>query len=123
MLLDSNIIIYAARPEHGELRAFLAEKPIAVSAITRVEVLGYHRLTQPEREILIDVFDSLPVLPVTDDVIEEAIRLRQVQRMSLGDALIAATAIVHQLPLATHNTGDYSWIRSLQLIDPLILRT
>ncbi len=119
MLLDSNIIIYAARPEHGALREFLGEKPIAVSAITRVEVLGYHRLTEPERELLIDVFDSLPVLPVTDDVIEEAIRLRQVQRMSLGDALIAATAIVNHLPLATHNTTDYAWITRLQVIDPI----
>src|SRR5687768_75969 len=47
MLLDSNILIYAARPEHDDLRRWVAGlRPApAVSAISYVEVLGYHRLT------------------------------------------------------------------------------
>jgi hypothetical protein len=39
MLLDSNVIIYAAKPEHGSLRRLIAEKSPAVSAISYVEVL------------------------------------------------------------------------------------
>ena len=49
MLIDSNIIIYAAKPEHDALRRFIAEHTPAVSAVSYVEVLGYHRLTEQER--------------------------------------------------------------------------
>jgi toxin FitB len=45
MLLDSNIIIYAALPEYGVLQDFIEKHAPAVSAISRVEVLGYHLLT------------------------------------------------------------------------------
>jgi hypothetical protein len=40
MLLDSNIIIYAAQPEHADLRTFIAEQAPEVSAVSVVEVLG-----------------------------------------------------------------------------------
>ena len=39
--------------------------------------------------------------------------------MSLGDALIAGTALNVKLKLATHNTKDFEWIEELELIDPL----
>jgi predicted nucleic acid-binding protein len=43
-----------------------------------------------------------------------AIGLRQQRKMSLGDALIAATALEHNLTLATHNEGDFSWVPGLR---------
>ena len=52
MLIDSNIIIYAAKAEHADLCAFIAQHTPAVSAISYVEVLGYHRLTEQERQHL-----------------------------------------------------------------------
>ncbi|AVQ73833.1 hypothetical protein B5D77_23375 [Microcystis sp. MC19] len=44
MLLDSNIIIYAAQLENEFLREFIAENSPYVSALSYLEVLGYHRL-------------------------------------------------------------------------------
>ena len=44
MLIDSNIIIYAATPEFANLRQFIAENTPVVSAVSYVEVLGFHRL-------------------------------------------------------------------------------
>jgi predicted nucleic acid-binding protein len=52
-------------------------------------------------------------------VIDEAIRLRQLRKISLGDSIVAATAIARHLTLATHNTDDFSWISGLALIDPM----
>lgn len=49
MLLDGNIIIYAALPEYAALQDFIAKHAPAVSAISRVEVLGYHLLTETDR--------------------------------------------------------------------------
>lgn len=48
MLLDSNIIIYATKPEYTELRQFIAQHTPAISVISYVEVLGYHKLTPSE---------------------------------------------------------------------------
>jgi predicted nucleic acid-binding protein len=39
--------------------------------------------------------------------------------MSLGDALIAGTALSHDLRLATHNTDDFTWIDDLAVFDPI----
>ncbi len=38
--------------------------------------------------------------------------------MSLGDSLIAATAILNNLALVTNNTKDFQWIDSLTIINP-----
>ena len=42
MLIDSNIIIYASKPEYSSLRQFIAENSPVVSAVSYVEVLGFH---------------------------------------------------------------------------------
>jgi predicted nucleic acid-binding protein len=38
--------------------------------------------------------------------------------MSLGDAIVAGTALTHKLELVTRNVRDFSWIQSLALINP-----
>jgi len=52
MLLDSNIILYAAQPEHSALRQFIEEHAPTVSVISYIEVLGYRRLTNADRQFL-----------------------------------------------------------------------
>src|SRR5437660_10238301 len=106
MLLDSNIIIYAAQPEHGELRRFIAEHGPAVSAIAVVEVLGYHRLSEEDRQHFTDFFAAASVLPVSGAVLSKAIELRQQRKMTLGDSLVAATALIYGRTLVTRNTKD-----------------
>ncbi len=39
--------------------------------------------------------------------------------LKLGDAIIAATALTHHLPLVTRNPSDFAGIPNLRLIDPL----
>jgi predicted nucleic acid-binding protein len=119
MLLDSNIIIYAALPEYSALQDFIAKHAPAVSAISRVEVLGYHLLTQQDRSAFEEFFAAASVLPVSDLVISKAIELRQIRKLKLGDALIAGTALVHGLTLVTKDTQDFQWIEGLTLLDPL----
>jgi predicted nucleic acid-binding protein len=119
MLLDSNIIIYSAKREYEELRGFLAENVYSVSAISIVEVLGYHLLGDEQRQYLIEFFKAANILSISDSVVTEAVKLRQIRRISLGDAIVAGTALDHRLALATRNVRDFSWIQSLSLINPL----
>ena len=121
MLLDSNIIIYASKREHAKLRGFINEEFHSVSAISRIEVLGYHHLVEREREYLDKFFDAANVLSISDSVITRAVQLRQIRRMSLGDAIVAGTALVHHLDLMTRNVRDFSWITDLSVINPFEL--
>lgn len=118
MLLDSNIIIYASQPEQGQIRQFIGEHDIVVSAISYVEVLGYHRLTEDYRLYFEEFFGVVEVLPISNAVLDRAVALRQMRRMTLGDAIIAATALVYDRTLVTRNIEDFEWIGELTLINP-----
>ena len=119
MLLDSNIIIFAARPEYAALRKFIETHSLAVSDISLIEVLGYQRLTEEDRQILESFFEIAERLPLSETVVQWAVRLRQRRKMSLGNSFVAGTAIAYERTLITHNTSDFHWIDEIGLYDPL----
>ena len=83
MILDSNLIIYAARPEHPGLRRLIAARSPAVSAISVVEVLGYHKLSAADRAHFEAFFLAAEVLPLSDSVVARAVAVRQTRKASL----------------------------------------
>ncbi len=119
ILIDSNIIIYAASGKYPALVDWLAEQNAFVSAVSVVEVLGYHKLQAEEKAELENLFLQLTVLYPDPDTFQLAINLRQQRSLSLGDALIAAAALQEGIPLATHNSRDFLWIEGMSLLDPL----
>ena len=119
MLLDSNSIIYSIKQEFTKLRQLIAKNSPAVSAISYVEVLGYHQLTESDEQDFVEFFDTARMIPVSQAILEQAVKLRQERKMSLGDSIIAATAIVNNLTLITANVADFKWIPNIKLLDPL----
>ena len=119
ILADSNLIIYAASGNYPELLEWFAENQPVASAVSLVETLGYYKLTAKEKAALEALFAELTVLYPTVEIFQIAVDLRQQRSVSVGDALIAATALHHNLILATHNPKDFEWIESLSLVDPL----
>ena len=118
MLLDSNILIDGAQPAHHALRRLIRDRDCSVSVISRIEVLGFHRLAPDERIALETLFGAMEVFPLSEAVTLEAIRLRQRRSMTLGDAVIAATALVQARTLATRNTPDFDGIPGLTVWNP-----
>lgn len=118
MLIDSNIVIYSVLPENGFLDVWLDRPDTYFSVITQIEVLGYASLTASQREHFENLLDLAVILPMDHAVTQTCIRLRCARRMKLGDAIIAATALVHNLVLITRNVEDFSGIPELQVIDP-----
>ena len=76
-ILDSNLLIYAILPEHQHLRTLLFAEPHGISEITRLEVLGYHKLESEDREDLEVLIQMLENHPVNRTVIDQAVELRQ----------------------------------------------
>lgn len=119
MLIDSNLIIYATQPQCDGLRHWLSENATHYSVISRLETLGYQQLSDTEAQHIHMILDNLKRVAIDDVVIELAIGFRQQRKMSLGDALIAATCLAHSLPLATANDTDFQWIDELELHNPV----
>lgn len=118
-LVDSNILIYAAKPEFPQLKDLLGQDDLAVSDLTRLEVLGYHNLSDEAKEYFVAVFSLVTVLPITSAVIDRATELRQERKMKSADAIIAATALLHCTELITRNTDDFDHIPDLIINNPI----
>jgi predicted nucleic acid-binding protein len=118
MLLDSNILIYAANQQTPEIEAMVTSAENAVASIVQIEVFGFPGLKTEEKTALDVLFRRLTVHPLDTVIIERAINLRQQRKMGLADAIIAATALVHNLPLVTRNVSDFKHVTGLSLIDP-----
>ena len=118
-LLDSNIIIYSPYPEYSYLRDLVDNESNCVSAVTVVEVLGFHRLQPDEKEYYESVFEVLQVLDVSSDIISKAVEIRQKENIKLGDAIIAATALVYDIELNTRNIKDFQAIKNIKLNNPI----
>lgn len=61
------------------------------------------------------------ILAIDEQTVEKTISLRQIKKITLGDAIIAATALVHDLTLITHNISDFKNIDGLKVIDPYMI--
>lgn len=119
MLLDSNILIYSTVPElSAVVEPFLDSDENAVSSASKVEVLGFHKLEDAEKDHFQALFSRLRLIRIEDRYIETAIILRQQKSMSLGDAIIAATALELDLKLVTRNSKDFEWIDGLEVVNP-----
>ena len=68
-------------------------------------------------QTLIDFVSFSDVYPIDKETIDKTIDLRRKYRIKLPDAMIAATAIVNNLTLITHNIKDFQKITELQMID------
>ena len=95
----------------------LEQQAVAISVTTRIELLTK---TEPASEYAtMQAFvQSVPVLPLDEATTQQIIRLRQQHRVKLPDAIIAATALAHGLPLLTRNTSDFQALPGLAVFNP-----
>lgn len=95
----------------------LGQQAVAISVITRIELLTK---TEPASEYatMQSFVQAVAVLPLDEPVIQQTILLRQQHRIKLPDAIIAATALAHGLPLLTRNTSDFSAVPGLVVLNP-----
>ena len=122
MLVDSDVLIDVLRqvPMGTEALANAkAQASLAVSVISRMEMTvgSFNREALLRTERLLRQFNilllSAEISRVADDLITQYYLSH---KLLIPDALIAATALVHQLPLLSKNQRDYRFIPGLQLL-------
>lgn len=121
MVCDTNILIYAGESGNVVCSPFVESPDAVIASVTRIELLGFPGFGQlaPERQArLREIVANTVEAPLDDGIIRRAILLRQQHKMSLGDSIIAATALEFDVPLVTRNTDDFKHIAGIQLINP-----
>jgi predicted nucleic acid-binding protein len=124
ILCDTNILIefYKNNPQIVQELRQIGPRQLAVSPITQAE-LYFGALNKAELKKIKQHLSLLTQLPL--DVSVSAIFLQLMEsyslshKLSIPDALIAATALDHNLELYSLNAKDFRFISSLKLHQPI----
>ncbi|CAK0743041.1 type II toxin-antitoxin system VapC family toxin [Methylovulum psychrotolerans] len=110
-LLDTNVLIYYFNGDMADgvknsVSAIMREN-FQISVISKMEFLGFPFSLQ-EKQKAIQFIKYASVKPLSDEVVQRVIDIRQERRIKLPDAIIAATAIQCAAVLVTRNTKDFN---------------
>jgi len=121
-LFDTNILIYwwadEIPPNQVPRIEHLLKTSFNISIITRIEFLGFPDFSGDLRQKARDFLSYAVVLPLTPEVAERTIVLREKHSIKVPDAIIAATALTYDLTLITRNASDFKDIQELTIENP-----
>lgn len=104
-LLDTNSILGILKSNPLELEKLssrqLLTSECSYSAVTRMELLGFQNITREEESLIKQKLEHLTYLPLTRDIEDVVINLRQSRKIKLPDAINAATAQYFGIELLT----------------------
>lgn len=118
LLFDSNIVIYIAKKELVPDDFVLPDDALFLSDVSFMETLGYAFTDESEKQETEKLLVVLFRFPIEEVVVQKVIALRQIRRMKLPDAIIAATALIHDCTVVTRNVSDFSGILGLAVLNP-----
>ena len=124
ILCDTNILIefYKNNPQIVQELRQIGQSQLAVSPITQAE-LYFGALNKVELKKIKQHLSLLSQFPLDVSVSAIFLQLMEIyslsHKLSLPDALIAATALVHNLELYTLNIKDFRYISNLKLYQPV----
>ncbi|MBS1555726.1 MAG: type II toxin-antitoxin system VapC family toxin [Bacteroidetes bacterium] len=104
LLIDTNIVIYFLSGDHT-LTNLLDGKHTYVSVITKLELLSYPELSKSEEQKIEYFLNACTIVELSPAIQQETIQLRKKHRLKLPDSVIAASAIVFDIPLLTSDTA------------------
>ena len=109
-LLDTNILIYYFNGliDDAKIDSLLKDS-FNISIITKIEFLSWSRLNDDvELDKKAKAFVSYATLfDLNDSIAQTTIKLRRKFKTKTPDAIIAATALVHNMSVITNNCSDF----------------
>jgi predicted nucleic acid-binding protein len=122
VIVDTDILIDAGRgvaQATSCLQAIEEQSALATSAVTQMELLvgSRNRKEQDGIEKFLSRFQVIKISsPASDMAVDLLRRYRLSHGLLIGDALIAATALVLNAPLISKNQRDYRFMTDLNLL-------
>ena len=107
--MDSDVVIDHIRGAHP-----LPDFPLAFSVITRCELFA----GRDREEYLHELLAPMHEIPMNASIAERGGVLKRTVQLQTPDALIAATALEHELPLMTRNRRHFDRVPGLTLRHP-----
>src|SRR6187551_3453178 len=106
-LLDTNFVINYFKgffkADAGKFTDSVINNTTFISVITRMELLSWESLNPKDEEVIKEFISESTVSSLEESIINRTILLRKAFAIKLPDAIIAATALVHDMQLITHN--------------------
>ena len=112
-LIDTNILIYALYGSEF-INQYVQQSPF-ISFITEIEILGQINIETAELQTRQSALDYCTIIPFSNIIKKRTILLKQLYKLKLPDAIIAATAIIEGYTLVSADRGLRK-IRELSLI-------
>jgi len=121
ILVDTNILIYHTKGSQTAtsfLARLLTQQALEISILTKIEFLGWDKHSPEGFEKCQRLIKTARVYPVEENISNKAIELKRRSPIKLADSVIAATALLNNLKLATRNSDDFRGIDGLEIINP-----
>jgi len=123
-LIDTNILIYffdgKLTDKQRKTVIELFETSFNISVISKIEFLGFKDFFDNEKyENAKEFVNNANIIPLSDDLIDKIIEIKQQWNLKLGDAIIGATAIANSCTIVTRNQKDFEKVAGLKIINPL----
>ncbi len=120
-LIDNNAIsnyFSGLFTEKGmDFMAEVFDQTPTISVITEIEALSWINPDKSKEQIVKAFVKDASILALTPAVVAQCVSIRRSRKIKTPDAIMAATAIVHNLTLITSDS-DFKNISGLQVIDP-----
>ena len=117
-LIDTNIVIYLTQ-RRLKISDFSRQGgSLYISSISYIETLGYSFQNQDEEKEVTEFCETFERIFLTKEIERQTILIRKSNKIKLPDAIIAATAMVYNLILVTHNVDDFKNIQGLKILNP-----
>ena len=100
---------------HKEIRSLFLHYQPYISQISKLELLFYPLITPEEEDDIRDILTIVPVIPINEEIEENAVKIRRIYKTKLMDSIIAATSLSHHIPLITADKG-FKKIKEINLI-------
>ena len=121
-LIDTNIISKYSNDLISEQGCLFLEDifdtEILISFITRIEVLVYNPSEASVKLTISSILEASSELSMSEEILLKTVEIRRKAKIKLPDAVIAATAIIHNLTLLSDNDSDFLKVGKLKYINP-----
>ncbi len=118
-LVDTDIFIDLLRGFQPSITFFNEEEEIIFSAITEAELLSGQQCKDAlVREKILHFLSQFEKIPVGNPLVQIAADFRRKYSVELPDAIIAASAFVHNATLITRNVKDFQKICEIKVEKP-----